>query len=200
MLRKLLKVYHYCRQLVIMRNCQRSASVGIMFETKGRAIIDNGSGVKEAIISGNNTVLSGKLMTSPKGRIEIGSYCYIGANAFVGAATSVTIGDYVGIAENTHIIDNNNHPVDPEARIKHRVRVAPGGEGYRPNSAAWDISERKPILIENNVWVGSNCFIGKGVTIGEGSIVARQSVVTKDVPPYVIVAGNPARIVKKVQV
>jgi len=53
------------------------------------------------------------------------------------------------------------------------------------------------VIIEKNVWVGGNSIILHGVTIGEGSIVSANSVVTKDIPPYSIVAGIPAIVVKK---
>jgi acetyltransferase-like isoleucine patch superfamily enzyme len=57
--------------------------------------------------------------------------------------------------------------------------------------------DRKPIVIEDNVWIGERSTILKGVTIGRGSVVGCNSVVTHDVPPYCVVAGNPARIVKR---
>ncbi|MCE0555601.1 acyltransferase [Motilimonas sp. E26] len=60
--------------------------------------------------------------------------------------------------------------------------------------------ESSPIIIRNNVWVGMNSLILKGVEIGENSIVAANSVVTKSVPKNTLVAGNPARIIKKLDV
>ena len=54
-----------------------------------------------------------------------------------------------------------------------------------------------PIIIKDNVWIGMSAIILKGVTVGEGAIVAAGSVVTKDVPPHTIVAGVPARVIKK---
>ncbi len=61
-----------------------------------------------------------------------------------------------------------------------------------------DLDER-PISIENDVWIAAGVTILRGVTIGAGSIVAAGSVVTKDVPPNVIVAGNPAQLVRKLE-
>ena len=56
-----------------------------------------------------------------------------------------------------------------------------------------------PIRIEDKVWIGMDVLILKGVTIGEGSVVAARSVVTKSIPPYSLVAGNPARVVKSLK-
>jgi acetyltransferase-like isoleucine patch superfamily enzyme len=56
-----------------------------------------------------------------------------------------------------------------------------------------------PIVFEGDNWVGANSTILKGVTIGKGAIVATRAVVTKDVPPYTIVAGNPAKVVKQIE-
>ena len=58
----------------------------------------------------------------------------------------------------------------------------------------------RPIVLEDKVWIGINSTILPGVTIGYGAIVGAQSVVTRDVPPMTIVAGNPARIIKKIEV
>jgi acetyltransferase-like isoleucine patch superfamily enzyme len=55
-----------------------------------------------------------------------------------------------------------------------------------------------PVIIGNSVWIGVNSTILKGVTIGEGSVVGAGSVVTKDVPPWTIVAGNPARVIREI--
>jgi len=57
----------------------------------------------------------------------------------------------------------------------------------------------KPISIRHNVWIGFDCVVLPGVTIGEGSVVGARSVVTEDVPPYTIVAGNPARVIRKIE-
>ena len=60
----------------------------------------------------------------------------------------------------------------------------------------WDVVNSKPIKICDDAWIGMNCIILKGVTIGEGAIVGAGSVVTKDVPAWTVVAGNPAKVVK----
>ena len=196
MIHLIMKYYENYKKGKTLENCFRNGIIGNDFDVDTSARMNNESGDKRNITIGHNTFLAGKIRTSPHGKVEIGNYCYISTGAFIGSASSIIIGDYVGIAHYTFIVDNNNHPVEPEARKQHRIRVAPGGEGYQSVGASWELSDHAPIVIEDNVWIGMYCFIGKGVTIGEGAVVARQSVVTKDVPPYSIVAGNPARVVK----
>jgi maltose O-acetyltransferase len=178
-------------------NCRKQAVIGEWFGVEHGGKIVNYSDNIQHITIGHHMTLGGEVYCSPNGRVRIGNYVYLGMHAAICAANSIEIGNYVGISNYTFVVDNNNHPIEPEKRIEHRIRVAPGGEGYANMGAAWEISDNAPIVIEDNVWIGMFCYIGKGIRIGEGSIVARQSVVTKDVPPYVIVAGNPARIVKQ---
>lgn len=182
-----------------MKQCKKNALIAEPFKIEFGARIINESKDKSTISLGHHNTLSGLLRTSEKGRIEIGSYCAIRSGTYLGAANLIKIGNFVGIAQNTHIFDNNNHSISPKQRILHRIRVAPEGEDYPSLGAQWEQSESAPVIIEDNVWIGMYCFIAKGVTIGEGAIVARQSVVTKDVAPYTVVAGNPARVVKKLE-
>lgn len=58
------------------------------------------------------------------------------------------------------------------------------------------MTEIKPVIIEDNVWIGARVCILPGVTIGEGSVIGACAVVPKSVPPYSVVIGNPARVVK----
>jgi acetyltransferase-like isoleucine patch superfamily enzyme len=95
------------------------------------------------------------------------------------AAERITIGDRVTVGANCTIVDTDFHP--PEAAWR---RLA-------PNDA-----ETAPVVIEDDVFIGMNCLILKGVTIGRGSMVGAGSVVTRDAPPGVIIAGNPARVVR----
>jgi len=192
--------YENYKKKQALDKCLRNAQIGEWFDIEMGADIVNESKDKSHISIGHHFLLSGKIRTSPNGKLSIGDYCYVSFGAFLGACNSIKIGNYVGIAQNTYIVDNNNHPIEPEARIQHRIRVAPGGEGYASVGSAWELSDNAPIVIEDNVWIGMNCYIGKGITIGEGAIVAREAVVTKDVPPYCIVGGNPAKIIKQLEI
>tara|TARA_R110002049_G_scaffold72490_7_gene187564 strand:- start:150834 stop:151367 length:534 start_codon:yes stop_codon:yes gene_type:complete len=89
-----------------------------------------------------------------------------------------------------------------EVRIGNNVFVAPGVHIYaatHPVDAALRRTQElgKPVTIGNDVWIGGKAIICPGVTIGDGSVIGAGSVVTKDVPPDVVVAGNPAKVIRK---
>lgn len=126
--------------------------------------------------------------------ISIGHHTTIRGETVIGAVKSVQIGNYVIISNNVRIYDNNNHPTSPNARL----HMCASGNFYS-DDWNWNKSESSPIIIEDNVWIGERSTILKGVKIGRGSIIASNSVVTKNVPAYTIVAGNPAVVVKHLE-
>lgn len=177
------------------------ADIGQNFKVEGPARIDNESGDPARIRIGDNCRISaGRLICKKTGIIEIGSYSVLQDDATLNCLEMIKIGSFTGIASGTMILDNNTHAVGVEERILHRIRVASGGEGYPGLGNGSELSVSAPVIIGDGVWIGANASIMKGVTIGEGSIVARGSVVTKDVAPFTIVAGNPARKVKDLPV
>lgn len=158
------------------------------------ATVENLSGNPHLIKIGENSVIRGEIVIfAHAGKIDIGKDCYIGEGTRIWSADSITIGDRVYIAHNVNIHDTNSHSVNPVLRYNHFVKIM--SEGH-PALNDVDIKS-KSIFIEDDVWVGFNSTILKGVKIGKGSVIAACSVVTKDVPEFVIVAGNPARIIKK---
>ncbi len=93
-----------------------------------------------------------------------------------------------------NIIDTNSHELDHQARIESYKRMLiEGHPKQRPDVIS------APIVIEDYAWISFNVSILKGVKIGEGAIVAAGSVVTKDVPDWTIVGGNPAKVIKYIQ-
>ena len=141
---------------------------------------------------GKNCEIYGTVQSMGKGEIRIGDHTAIYERSIIGSIESITIGNCVIISNEVHVFDNNNHPTSPKAREKMCL------EGFHTDAWHWKHADSKPIVIEDNVWIGERSTILKGVTIGKGAVVACNSVVTKDVPPYTIVAGNPARIVKEI--
>lgn len=110
------------------------------------------------------------------GRIDVGDYVLMSPGTRISASDEIIIGDSVMMANGVYITDSDWHGI-------------------------YDRTERDPdpapIRICDNAWLGDHSLILKGVTVGENSIVAAQAVVSKDVPPNVVVAGNPAKIVKE---
>lgn len=111
------------------------------------------------------------------GAIKIGNYCLVSPGVRISAAESIVIGDNVMFAANVYVSDSDWHG------IYNRIRP------FRCT---------KPVVIENNVWLGERVIVNKGITIGENSVVGAGSVVTKNIPANVIAAGNPARVIKTI--
>lgn len=151
------------------------------------------TGVKQNISIGDHCTLGALFQALYGGKICVGSHTYIGPHTILQAKESIQIGENVIIANDVVIVDNNNHPVSPEQRLQ-MSRC----EDYMTDELwSWKYAESKPVVIEDNVWIGRDARILKGVRIGSGSIIGMGAVVTHDVPPRVIVAGNPAKIVKE---
>jgi acetyltransferase-like isoleucine patch superfamily enzyme len=114
----------------------------------------------------------------PAGRVRIGAYALVTAARIVCDA-EIEIGPYALVSWDVLLMDSYRVPLDPEERRRGGASVA------------------RPIRLGRNSWVGFGACLLPGVNIGEGSIVAARSVVAEDVPPYVVVAGNPARFVRQ---
>jgi acetyltransferase-like isoleucine patch superfamily enzyme len=159
------------------------------------ANIENCAGDPNLITIGSGSVIRGQLLVfSHGGKISMGSDCYLGENSRIWSGESVSIGDRVFVSHNVNIHDTNSHSIDPNLRHQHFLAIMSTGH---PRENNVDIVSQA-VVIEDDVWIGFNSAILKGVTIGRGVIVAAGSVVTKDVPPFSIVAGNPAKIIKEI--
>jgi len=123
--------------------------------------------------------------------VDKGAILKIGSNLGISQAAiichlSIEIGNNVKIGGGARIFDTDFHAIDPELRINPKTDFA---------------NKRKlPVVIEDNVFIGANSTILKGVTIGRNSIIGSSSVVTKNVPSNEIWAGNPARLIKYINV
>ncbi len=112
--------------------------------------------------------------------LKIGSYSGMSSSC-IWVNESVTIGNHVNIGANCVIIDTDAHCLDWRIRI---------------TESDTKCAKSSPIVISDNVLIGTGCIILKGVTIGENSVVGAGAVVAKSIPPNCIVAGNPAQIIK----
>lgn len=115
----------------------------------------------------------------PNRKMVLGNRVQFGPNCIIN--TDVRIGDSVLFAKNVSLIGRNEHRYDIVGKT------------------IWDSprNDKSEIVIEHDVWVGHGAIVLSGVTVGTGSVIAAGAVVTRDIPPYSIVAGNPAKILKK---
>ena len=146
---------------------------------------------KSAITIGNQTRILAELHVFPHGgQIKIGDECFIGEGTRVWAGKSISIGNRVLISHNVNIFDSQTHSFSAKERNKHFKQIFSTGH---PKEI--DLGER-PIVIEDDAWIACMSIILRGVHIGQGAVVAAGSVVTKDVPAWTIVAGNPAKVIR----
>jgi acetyltransferase-like isoleucine patch superfamily enzyme len=134
-------------------------------------------------------VLGSLVFDKTKASIKIGNRAFI--NGTIICASKVSVGDDVLISWDTTIIDHNSHSTFFSRRSQDAVN-------WLENDKNWEDVKISPVEIKDKVWIGFNSIILKGVTIGEGAIIGAGSVVTKDVPPWTISAGNPARIIREI--
>lgn len=125
-------------------------------------------------------------------RVTMGRYSYVGMNNSI---SDCKIGSFSSIASYC-AIGGGMHPLD---KISTSPVFYDKNNCFREHkfiSTHFGGGEGKTVVIGNDVWIGESCFIKAGVTIGDGAVVGAHSVVTKDIPPYAIVAGAPAKILR----
>lgn len=110
-------------------------------------------------------------------KVSIGAHCNFGPDVFITGGGGVTVGDWVGFGPDVKVWSANHRFDDPDTPWLLQ---------------GWDY---KPVVIEDDVWLGANVFVMPGVTIGRGAIISACTVVGKSVPAYALVAGNPGRVV-----
>ena len=121
---------------------------------------------------GENSMITAPLRGARISAMRIGRNVYINSNLLAMARGGITIEDHVMIAANVQLLSNNHDPYDLLTLIC------------------------KPIFIREGAWIGAGATILPGVCVGRHAIVGAASVVTKDVPDYAVVVGNPARLIK----
>lgn len=111
---------------------------------------------------------------------------------------NIHLGEHVFINSGCRFQDQGGIKIGDGVLIGHNVTLTT--LNHNPNPKKRSTMHPAPIVIGNNVWIGASVTVVPGVTIGEGAIVAAGAVVTKDVPPYVVVGGVPAKLIKEIEV
>lgn len=123
--------------------------------------------------------------------VNVGKYSRVGNNCQI---TNADIGNFTAIGKDS-VIGLGQHPTN--YLTSHSIFYKKGNWGWHDDwIAPIDFVEEKRITIGNDVWIGRHCMIMDGVNIGDGATVAAGAVVTRDVPPYAIVGGIPAKVIK----
>jgi acetyltransferase-like isoleucine patch superfamily enzyme len=116
-------------------------------------------------------------ISSGKDKVSIGSHTHINENVFI---QSAKIGNYVLIAPNVSLLS--------ESHIHDNLDIPIVLQGVTPN---------RPVIIEDDVWIGRNVIVMPGCIIGSGSIIGAGAIVTKNIPPYSLAVGIPAKVIRK---
>ncbi len=124
-----------------------------------------------------STIATLELVADEGGLLDIGPRTLVNFGCSLVATKLVRIGAHCHIGPYTMMLDNDFHRVEPERRLE------------RPES--------KPIIVEENVWIGARVILMSGVTVGKDACVGAGSVVTSDIPPRTLAAGVPARVIRE---
>jgi len=125
---------------------------------------------------------------------NVGQHVNIYSSAVIYMPWNLHIGDWSCIGEHTYIYNLGKITIGDKCTISQRAHICAGTHDY--SHPAFPLL-KPPVVIKNQAWVCADAFVGPGVVVGEGAIVGARAVVTKDVLPWMVVAGNPAQVVKK---
>ncbi|KRR23765.1 acyltransferase [Bradyrhizobium retamae] len=184
-----MNVDYLIQRLIGRATCrlQRDAVLG------SRARIRNIRGDTDKIVVGQHSRILGELLTfAHGGEIKIGEWCYVGEDSRIWSGASIVIGNRVLISHSVNIFDNLTHPLRAAKRHEQIRQIFTRGH---PREISLDES---PVTICDDAWIGAGAMVLRGVTVGKGGVVAAGAVVTKDVPAFSIVAGNPAERIREI--
>lgn len=194
------EVYKYIKKTLMMKKVSKNVllnddsyygmdfSVDIRFPEKNKVYLK----------TGKHCVLEGQFVFESKGgEIIIGDRVHIGASMFI-SVNKIIVENDVTIAWDCLFYDHNSHSTNWNERKGDTEQEYKDIQlGFNPiKNKNWDIVRSAPIHICSKAWIGTGVKVLKGVTVGEGAIISAGSVVVKDVPPWTIVGGNPARHIR----
>jgi putative colanic acid biosynthesis acetyltransferase WcaF len=123
---------------------------------------------------------------------KIGQQAHIYPSAHLYMPWNVEIGDWAAVGEDVLIYSLGRVQIGNHATLSYRTHVCAGSHDLEDRALPL---LKPPVCVEEAAWIGTDAFIGPGVTVGRGAVVGARAVVVKDVEPFDIVAGNPARVI-----
>lgn len=175
------------RELVELRNYARDMSA------KFNKTTENETELRQTILQNLLGSMGKNVEVYPVVQFDYGSNTYIGDNCYFNFncifldCAKIQIGNNVFVGPNTSFLT----PVHPLLSRERNIRIDEDGESYTIESC-------KPITIGDNVWIGGNVTVTPGVKIGHDTVIGAGSVVTKDIPPNVVAAGVPCRVIREI--
>jgi acetyltransferase-like isoleucine patch superfamily enzyme len=135
----------------------------------------------------HNFTTAGNLFDPAK--VSVGNFSYgsLNVHCWGNPDERLQIGHFVSIAGGVQILLGGGHPTDRLSTYPFQVNIF---------GASTEATTRGPIIIHDDVWICLNALILSGVTIGQGAVIGAGSVITRDVPPYAVITGNPARVTR----
>jgi acetyltransferase-like isoleucine patch superfamily enzyme len=173
----------------------QKAWIGDNFRSTNKTLIRNMGSIGQVRIGNFVTLLDDELTCYEKGTIEIGDHVRMSVRGKIISGQSVSIGNYCTFERDVTIRDMNERAMDAHERGRPANRFQERGiwpDGTKAGFAS------AAVTIGSDVWVGECSIILKGVSLGNGCVVAPGSVVTQSFPAFSLVAGSPARFVRKV--
>lgn len=176
------------RQRKLVRHLKKKGWIAADAKIAGQLCIRASGG---AIYIGDGSLIEGNLTTErPDSKITIARNVYVGGGTVIDCVAEISIGEDVLVSYGCVIADSDNHS------LRYSIRKRDCAD-WRRGHHDWSTHEHRPVIIGKGAWIGAHAMILKGVELGEGAIVGAGAVVRKNVPPYTIVAGNPAQIVRE---
>lgn len=125
---------------------------------------------------------------------RIGRHVHIYNSAQIYFPWNLEVGDWSAIGEQAYIYNLGSIHIGSQVTISQRAHLCAGTHDYTDPSLPL---QKPPIVIEDQAWICADAFVGPGVTVGEGALVGARAVATRDVEPWQVVVGNPAKPIKK---
>lgn len=180
----LIKIFDWVCRIVFYKSSAMSIGKGTVVSWFKMRAASHGR-----LVIGENSVIRCRVsFDHHDGEVCIGDRTYIGDSNLV-CHSKIVIGNDVIISWDVTIVDHDSHSLNWRERKDDVI-------DWNRNQKNWDHIKKAPVHIEDKVWLGFGVSVLKGVTIGTGAVVAAQAVVTKDVPPYTLVGGNPAKVIR----